>query len=68
MIKLYTIDCPACLVLEEKLNAKNITFLRVNDEEEFEKKNIDVFPVLEMENGELMSYRNAVKWVKEYEN
>lgn len=67
MIKLYTIDCPACQVLEKKLIDKNISFEVVKDEAEFDRLKIDVFPVLEI-NGQLMNYRNAVKWVNEYEN
>ena len=35
-MKLYTIDCPACRVLEKKLTLKGIPFEKIFDEELFE--------------------------------
>lgn len=59
---LYTIDCPACKVLEKKLNGANIEYDIVNCLVE-NPKNMQVFPQLEV-NGHIMSYTEAVKWVK----
>ena len=67
MITLYTIHCPACNILEKKLNAAQIDFEKITDEEIFAKKGIIQFPVLEIE-GQLYSYGNAIKWLKEKSN
>lgn len=58
---LYTIDCPACKILEKKLNNQGIDYDTV-DARENNPKNIVNFPMLEVE-GELKSYSDAVKWV-----
>ena len=59
---LYTIDCPACKILEKKLNAQGIEY-DIIDERENNPKNMTEFPQLEV-NGEVMKYTDAVKWVK----
>lgn len=61
-IKFYTIDCPACMVLEKKLEAKGVVFTKINDIETLQSLNIEQFPVLEV-NDEFLSYPKAVKWV-----
>ena len=61
-IKFYTIDCPACMVLERKLEAKGIVFTKINDIETLQSLNIEQFPVLEV-NNKFLSYSKAVKWV-----
>lgn len=61
-IKFYTIDCPACMVLEKKLEAKGVVFTKINDIETLQSLNIEQFPVLEV-NNEFLSYSKAIKWV-----
>lgn len=63
-IVLYTIDCPNCLVLEKKLKAKNIGFLRVSDRDTIVEKGFgdSVFPILEVD-GITMGYKTAVQWI-----
>ena len=46
-MKLYTIDCPACRVLEKKLTLKGISFEKIFDEELFERLGYIDFPILE---------------------
>lgn len=67
MVILYTIDCPACRVLERKMAAKGITFETVKDEDVLKEKGLTVFPVLELENGAQLSLREAVEWVNQQE-
>ena len=59
---LYTIDCPACKILEKKLNAQGIEYDTI-DARENNPKNMTEFPQLEV-NGKVMKYTDAVKWVK----
>lgn len=61
-IKFYTIECPACMVLEKKLIAKGVVFTKIDDMETLQSLDIEQFPVLEV-NNELLSYSKAVKWV-----
>lgn len=61
-IKFYTIDCPACMVLEKKLEAKGVVFTKISDIETLQSLNIEQFPVLEV-NNEFLSYSKAIKWV-----
>lgn len=63
-IVLYTIDCPNCIILEKKLKAKNIEFLRVSDKDTIRAKGFgdSSFPILEVD-GVAMSYKTAIQWV-----
>lgn len=63
-VVLYTIDCPNCIALEKKLEAKKIDFLKVSDEETIKAKGFwnEHFPILEV--GDVkMSYKTAIQWV-----
>ena len=63
-IVLYTIDCPNCLVLEKKLKAKNIEFLKVSDKDAIIAKGFgdSAFPILEV--GDVtMNYKTAIQWI-----
>lgn len=64
LITLYTIDCPSCLILEKKLKAKNIDFLRVSDKDTIMAKGYgdSSFPILEVE-GITMNYKTAISWI-----
>ena len=62
MIKLFTIDCPQCLILEKKLKAKCIKFERIDDRDILAKEGISKFPVLEVD-GHRMEMHEANTWV-----
>ena len=62
MIKLLTIDCPMCDVLENKLKERNISFVKINDLDELEKMNIEHFPCLEVE-GKILSTKESFNYV-----
>lgn len=63
-IILYTIDCPKCLILEKKLEAKNIEYLKVSDIDIINAKGFgdSSFPILEVD-GLVMNYKTAIQWV-----
>ena len=63
-ITLYSTHCPKCLVLEEKLEDKNIDYELVTDVDEMVKKGFQSAPVLEVD-GKLMDFSEANKWVNE---
>ena len=62
MIIMYSTGCPKCEILKEKLDAKEISYDLVTDVEEMKKLGITKVPMLSVD-GNLMQYRDAVKWV-----
>lgn len=67
MFKVYTIGCPACNVLCKKLVNKGIPFAVITDPQIFEELNIEVFPMAQIDEGPLMSYGEALNWLKKQE-
>lgn len=63
-ITLYSTHCPKCLVLEEKLEDKNIEYELVTDVDEMLKKGFQSAPVLEVD-GKVMGFSEANKWINE---
>lgn len=60
---LYTSDCPACKVLEAKLNQKNVSFTtEKSDFSKLEENKIMTFPVLEVD-GKLLTFNDARRYV-----
>lgn len=64
MITLYTTHCPKCVVLEKKLNSKNIDFKICDDIDYMLTKKIQQAPYLEV-GDKLMNFSDAIKWVNE---
>lgn len=63
MTILYSTGCPQCVVLEEKLNAANIEYVKVTNPAEIISKGISKVPVLEVD-GNRMELVEANKWIK----
>ena len=64
VVKCYSIGCPRCIVLEKKLEQKNINFELISDRDIMEAKGFQSAPVLEV-NGVVMDFTQAVKWIGE---
>ena len=60
-IILYTTHCPKCVVLEKKLNQKQIEFDICDDIEIMEQKGFMTAPMLEV-NNDIMDFGKAVEW------
>lgn len=65
MIKLYTIGCPACKVLEQKIEHFNIDVEKIEDEEIISSKGIMSVPVVELEDGTLLNFQTANQLLNE---
>ena len=63
---LYSTHCPKCLVLEKKLQQKNLKYTEVNDVDIMVKKGFVNLPMLEVE-GAAMDFKTAVDWVNSQE-
>ncbi len=61
-ITLYTTHCPKCVVLEKKLNQKQIEFDICDDIEIMEQKGFMTAPMLEV-NNDIMDFGKAVEWI-----
>lgn len=66
-VTLYTIHCPACNVLEKKLKQKNIVTHIVDKEEILNQIGLDEFPVMQVNGGPFMLYKEAREWVDKQE-
>ena len=65
-ITVYTIHCPACNVLEKKLQKAGIPYSVVDDVAEM--ANIEQFPMMQVNCGPLMTLKEANQWIKERTN
>lgn len=64
-ITVYTIHCPQCNVLEKKLQQAGLLYSTIDDEKELERMGITLFPIMQVDCGPLMNFREAIQWIKE---
>ena len=60
------INCPRCHILQKKLNEKNINYEIHTDIQEMIKLGLVNAPALKLENGEILDFGEAIKWVGGY--
>lgn len=60
---LYTTGCPKCKILEKKLSDKGIDFEKCDDKEVMNSLGIVSVPVLKLDDGRMLGYFEAVKYV-----
>ncbi len=65
-VVLYSTGCPQCKMLKRKLDQAGITYETVSDVDEMLKLGLKSAPALGV-NGEIMDFKNAVKWVVDWE-
>lgn len=66
MIKLYSTNCPRCRVLKKKLDDKNIQYEIHTDIEEMLSLGLVNAPALELENGNILDFGEAIIWIGGY--
>lgn len=62
----YTTHCPKCQVLKAKLDSLNISYFVQEDINVMENMGMMTVPMLQVGNN-LLTFSQAVKWLKEYE-
>ena len=62
-VVLYTINCPKCTVLKDKLDTLKIKYHIISDVQQLREKGIVQLPMLEV-NGELINFSEALKLLK----
>ena len=65
-VVVYTIHCPACNILEKKLQKAGIEYTIVDDETKM--TSIEQFPMMQVNCGPLMTLKEANQWIKERTN
>lgn len=68
-IKIYTTPtCPKCRVLKMKMDQKGMVYeeLDATASELLASRNITEAPVLQVDDGDLMNFSEANKWIKDY--
>jgi len=65
-IDLYTIHCPQCMVLEKKLEQKNINYFEHDDIDEIRNMGFMAVPVLVVD-GKKMPFGEAIQWINSLE-
>lgn len=67
-ITIYTTHCPRCEVLKKKLEQKGITWYNEIDSIEIMNDlGIKSVPMMSINDGELMNFEEAIKWINSVE-
>ena len=66
-MKLYTTHCPKCFVLETKLDQKKVPYEMIEDTTLMQEKGFDNLPILELDNGDLLDFVSANKFINSLE-
>jgi len=61
---LYSNGCPSCNILKNKLNCIGVEYQIIDDMEIFKKNGFRSMPMLEVD-GEILTYLEAIKWIRE---
>jgi len=68
MITLYGVHgCPRCSALGSMMKKKNIEFQKNEDVDLMIERKFDAIPVLELEDGTILSYGEAIQYINKRE-
>ena len=63
----YTTHCPQCKVLAKKLEQKKINYTEIEDIATMQSLGLTAVPALSIDGGELLNFRESVKWIDSLE-
>lgn len=67
-ITVYSLpSCSMCRNLKNRLTRAGIEFTNCEDEEEERRLGMDSVPMMQVNDGPLMNYKEALTWVSEHE-
>ena len=66
-IIMYTTHCPQCNVLAKKMTQKNIQYIEIDDIEVMRNLGIMTVPMLSIDNGAPMNFKDSINWVNSLE-
>ena len=58
-------DCPLCTVVKLKLNISEIPYESCTDEQKMEELGIDRFPVLILDDGTRLEFKEILNYIEE---
>ena len=64
MIVFYSTHCPKCNVLAKKLDMAGIQYTTNDNTNDMLAKGIKSAPCLEMEDGKILNFSQAISWLK----
>ena len=64
---LYTTHCPMCKQLERQLGLKGIEYEECEDVDVMKEKGLTHAPALQVNDGELMDFAAAIRWIKTHQ-
>lgn len=65
MVTLYTTHCPKCRMLEKNLQKKGIEYHTSEDLDKLVRAGFQSAPVLEVEEGKLLNFKDAWSWLNQ---
>jgi glutaredoxin len=63
----YTTHCPQCSILAKKLEQKNIQYTTVEDVAVMTAMGLTTVPVLTVDGGAPMNFKDSVQWINSLE-
>lgn len=63
---LWSTHCPRCKVLTIKLQQKGVVYEEIDDVEQMKAKGFQEVPKLELADGTVMNFKEAVDWINNY--
>lgn len=64
---MYTTHCPQCNVLARKMTQKNIQYTEIDDIKMMLELGIKTAPMLSIDNGTPMNFKEAINWINSLE-
>lgn len=61
----YSTGCPMCVKLLKRLDESNISYELCTDEGTMAEMGIEMVPMIDTGNGELLNFAQAIKFIKE---
>lgn len=66
-IVMYTTHCPQCNVLAKKMTQKNIQYIEIDDIEVMRNLGIMTAPMLSIDDGAPMNFKDSINWINSLE-
>lgn len=68
MVRMFSTNCPKCKVLDIKMSQKNIEHEINTDVDLMLSLGITAAPALQLDDGTILNFSDAIKWVNNYGN
>ena len=66
-IIMYTTHCPQCKILAKKLDRKGVSYIEEEDTQKMVELGISTVPMLSVDGGAPMNFKQAVEWINSLE-